>query len=44
VLPACGAPSADSPQAITTWRTIVSEQVQQLGPPLDDLHTYLPRY
>lgn len=44
MLTACGAPSAESPDAITTWRTTVEHYVRQLSPTIDEMRANVPRY
>jgi len=44
VLTACGTPRAESPDAITTWRTTVEAQIRRMAPTTDAIGIHLRRY
>lgn len=44
LLAACGTPTADSADAIATWRTTVEAQVRHLDPTTDDMGVNMRRY
>lgn len=44
VLTACGTPRADSPDAITTWRTTVEDHVHRISAAGDEMGVHMRRY
>ena len=44
LLAACGTPSAESPEAITAWRTMVEDQIRQLDPTTNAMGIHMRRY